>query len=127
MPGVPRGVNRRGNFRGHCPTALTNCGTLAILHRLTPIHMAEGINVRFAGTLQQFIVQRVSGSGLYNSASEYIRDLVRRDYEREEARKSAWLRDELKAGAEADESQFVPLDGEALLRNAKARRTSHVG
>ncbi|MEI8039507.1 MAG: type II toxin-antitoxin system ParD family antitoxin [Verrucomicrobiota bacterium] len=89
--------------------------------------MAEGINVRFAGTLQQFIVQRVSGSGLYNSASEYIRDLVRRDYEREEARKSAWLRDELKAGAEADESQFVPLDGEALLRNAKARRTSHVG
>jgi hypothetical protein len=40
--------------------------------------MAEGINVRFAGTLQQFIHQRVSDSGLYSSASEYIRDLVHR-------------------------------------------------
>jgi len=89
--------------------------------------MAEGINVRFAGNLQQFIHQRVSGSGLYSSASEYIRDLVRRDYEREEERKSAWLREELMAGAQADESQFIPLDGEALLTKAKARRKSHVG
>jgi antitoxin ParD1/3/4 len=89
--------------------------------------MAEGINVRFAGNLRQFIHQRVSGSGLYSSASEYIRDLVRRDYELEEERKSAWLRDELRTGVAADESQFVPLDGAALLTKAKARSKSHVG
>jgi len=87
--------------------------------------MAEGINVRFAGALQQFIHERVGTKGLYGSASEYIRDLVRRDYEREEERKWNWLHGELKAGAEADESQFVPLDAEAILQKAKALRGSH--
>lgn len=87
--------------------------------------MAEGINVRFAGTLQQFIHQRVGGSGLYSSASEYIRDLVRRDYEKEEERKSEWLREQLRAGASADESEFIPLDADELLQKAKARKTRH--
>jgi hypothetical protein len=50
-----------------------------------------------------------------------------RDYEQEETRKSAWLRDELKPGAEADESLFLPLDAAALLKQAKARRKTHVG
>jgi antitoxin ParD1/3/4 len=89
--------------------------------------MAEGINVRFAGPLQQFIRDRVGENGLYGSASEYIRDLVRRDYEREEERKWTWLRNELKAGAEADETQFVPLDAVAVLRKARSRRKSHAG
>jgi len=89
--------------------------------------MAEGINIRFAGALQQFIQDRVGSSGLYSSADEYIRDLVRRDYEREEERKWSWLRDELKAGAEAEESHFVLLDPGTLLAKAKARRDSHAG
>lgn len=88
--------------------------------------MAEGINVRFSGALQQFIRERVGPKGLYGSASEYIRDLVRRDYEREEERKWNWLHGELKSGAEADESQFVPLDAEAILQKAKVLRQSRV-
>ena len=86
--------------------------------------MAEGINVRFAGPLQQFIRERVGPNGLYGSASEYIRDLVRRDFEREEERKWNWLHGELKSGAEADESRFVPLDSEAILQKAKALQRS---
>ncbi len=89
--------------------------------------MAEGINVRFAGALQQFIHDRVGDSGIYSSASEYIRDLVRRDYEREEERKWTLLRNELKAGAEADESQFEVLNADTVLKKAKARRAAHVG
>lgn len=89
--------------------------------------MAEGINVRFAGPLQEFIQSRVSEAGLYNSASEYIRDLVRRDYEREEERKADWLRHELAPGMRADESAFSPLDADALIRKAKSRRESHAG
>ena len=50
-------------------------------------YMAEGVIVRFAGERQRFIQSRVSDAGLYGSASEYIRDLVRRDYKREEQRK----------------------------------------
>jgi len=82
--------------------------------------MAEGINVRFSGTLQQFIHDRVEGSGLYSSASEYIRDLVRRDLEREEERRWDGLRAELAHGLAAEESAFVPLNVAALLQKAQA-------
>lgn len=87
--------------------------------------MAEGVNVRFAGELQRFIQHRVGESGLYGSASEYIRDLVRRDYEREERRKWSWLRHELKAGAEAGKAEFVALDADDIIAEAKARRKKH--
>ena len=84
--------------------------------------MAAGVNVRFAGELQRFIQSKAEKSGLYGSASEYIRDLVRRDYELEEQRKWAWLHQELKPGVDADEREFVALDADALLKEARARK-----
>lgn len=84
--------------------------------------MAEGINVRFAGPLQSFIRQRVGPGGLYQSASEYIRDLVRRDYEREQESRGEALYEELRAGTAAPASEFVTLDVEAVIREAKKRR-----
>lgn len=87
--------------------------------------MAEGVNVRFAGELQKFIRDRVGESGLYSSTSEYLRDLVRRDYEREEQRKWSRLRSELKAGLEASESEFITLDAGKIIKEAKARRKAH--
>jgi antitoxin ParD1/3/4 len=89
--------------------------------------MAEGINVRFAGTLQQFIQSRVGELGLYNTASEYIRDLVRRDYERDEERKWSQLHDELASGLEADEADFSPLDAASLLEKARITRSANEG
>jgi antitoxin ParD1/3/4 len=86
--------------------------------------MAEGVNVRFSGELQRFIRERTGDSGVYASASEYIRDLVRRDYEREEQRKWLWLRHELKAGVEASDSEFVSVDGQNLIEEARSRRTT---
>ena len=86
--------------------------------------MAEGINVRFAGPLQNFIRQRVGPSGLYQSASEYIRDLVRRDYEREQENRGEALYEELRSGAGAPLSEFVALDVEAVIREAKKRRVA---
>ena len=89
--------------------------------------MAEGINVRFGGSLLEFIKERSSGSGVYSSASEYIRDLVRRDFERDQEHKWALLLNELGPGAVAEESRFVPLDADDVLRKAKARRKAHGG
>jgi antitoxin ParD1/3/4 len=83
--------------------------------------MAEGVNVRFSGELQRFIQERTGNSGIYSSASEYIRDLVRRDYEREENRRWLWLQHELKAGVEASESDFETLDVDGLLSEARSR------
>jgi antitoxin ParD1/3/4 len=87
--------------------------------------MAEGVNVRFAGKLQEFIQSRIEGSGLYSSASEYVRDLVRRDYEREEERRWAWLRSELEPGLTAADHEFLPLDAGKIIKEAKARRKAH--
>ena len=84
--------------------------------------MAEGVNVRFVGELQRFIQNRVGETGLYTSASEYIRDLVRRDYEREEQCKWQRLRQELKPGAEANDSDFATLDADRLIAEAKKRK-----
>ena len=84
--------------------------------------MAEGVNVRFAGELLRFIQDRISASGLYSSASEYIRDLVRHDYEREEHRKWQSLREALRAGVGADESEFGALDADSIISEARKRR-----
>lgn len=84
--------------------------------------MAEGVNVRFSGALKAFVEQRVGPKGLYSSASEYIRDLVRRDYEREEGRRWDALHSELKQGLTASDSEFVPLDSGEIQAEAKRRK-----
>ena len=85
--------------------------------------MAEGDNVRFAVELERFIPNRMDQSGLYGSASECIHDPVRRGHEREEQRSWQWLRQEVKARAVADEADFVVLDGDSIIADAKLRRT----
>ena len=65
------------------------------------------------------------GLGFTALPGDIPRNLMLRDFEREEERKWGWLRDELKAGVEADEAEFVPLDVAALLLKAKARRDAH--
>ena len=68
------------------------------------------------------------GLGFTALPGDIPRNLMLRDFEREEERKWGWLRDELKAGVEADETEeahFVPLDVTALLQKAKARRDGH--
>ena len=87
--------------------------------------MAEGVNVRITGKLRRFIEEQTSPNGLYESASEYVRDLIRRDYQRKEARKWSWLSDQLRPGLEADESEFVPLDPEEIIKIAKKEKAGN--
>ena len=46
--------------------------------------MSERINARISGALSEFVDRMVRVSGLYETPSEYIRDLIRRDMERRE-------------------------------------------
>ncbi len=84
--------------------------------------MAEGVNVRFSGALKSFVEQRSGDDGLYSSVSEYIRDLVRRDYEADEGKKWDWLHNELKPGMGADGSEFVNLEASDILSEARKRK-----
>lgn len=46
--------------------------------------MSERINARLSQPLAEFVGRMVGESGLYETPSEYIRDLIRRDMERRE-------------------------------------------
>ena len=71
------------------------------------------------------IEEQTSPNGLYESASEYVRDLIRRDCQRLEERKWTWFMDQLRPGMEADESEFVFFDPEEIIRVAKNEKAGN--
>lgn len=87
--------------------------------------MAEGVNVRITGKLRRFIEEQAGPDGLYESANEYVRDLIRRDYQRQEERKWSWLINQLRPGMEADESDFVSFDPKDIIETAKKEKASN--
>lgn len=46
--------------------------------------MSERINARLSQPLAEFVGRMVGDDGLYETPSEYVRDLIRRDMERRE-------------------------------------------
>lgn len=84
---------------------------------------SENVNVRVTGDLRNHLQQQIGQYGLYENASEYIRDLIRRDLK---DRKTAWewLRQELDPGLRTDESQFIRVTStDVIRRNTKSKRT----
>ncbi|EJT02055.1 hypothetical protein RCCGE510_26171 (plasmid) [Rhizobium sp. CCGE 510] len=83
--------------------------------------MASGsIHVKVSGQLQDHIQQQVGDDGLYENASEYIRALIRRDLH---SRDEAWdtLQKELAPAMRADDSEFVAVSAEDVIRRNKRR------
>jgi antitoxin ParD1/3/4 len=76
--------------------------------------MAEGLNVRLPEKLRAFVEERADG--LYGSSSEYIRELIRRDFEREESRRWAWLENELAPAMKAGESAFAAVSADDVIK-----------
>ena len=85
--------------------------------------MSKGINVRLPGRLQSFVKEKSDPErGSFNSASEYIRDLIRHDCEAEESRKWGSLQRELALGMTADPSEFVEMDAADVIAVARRQR-----
>ncbi|HRO57761.1 MAG TPA: CopG family transcriptional regulator [Burkholderiaceae bacterium] len=57
--------------------------------------MSERINARLSQPLAEFVARMVGENGLYETPSEYIRDLIRRDMER---RENQFLQDAILTG-----------------------------
>ena len=81
--------------------------------------MATSMNISLPDTMKSFVDELVQSGG-YGTASEYFRELVRRDQrERAEARLETLLLEGLESG------DPVPLNAEyraSLLRDLEARR-----
>jgi antitoxin ParD1/3/4 len=75
------------------------------------------MNVSLTKTLEAFVRSKVD-SGLYNNASEVVRDALRllEAKERAEAKHLSWLRAEVQKGIDDFEAgRYGPLDIEAII------------
>ena len=59
------------------------CATIS-LSDYSGAPMSERINARLSQPLAEFVERMVGEAGLYETPSEYVRDLIRRDMERRE-------------------------------------------
>ncbi len=84
--------------------------------------MSDNINVRLPEELRQFVKAQTSGDGVYDPTREYIRDLIRRDYERLENIKWQKLNSILRPGLEASEDDFATVTRQDVISAAKARK-----
>lgn len=76
------------------------------------------MTVRVGGALSDFVAANVGEGGSYENASEYIRDLIRRDKEQAEAEAFSRLKAELAQAFTAHEDTCQPLTAaEVIARN----------
>jgi len=73
------------------------------------------INVRIKGELQAHLQQQVGEHGLYENASEYIRALIRSDL-KSRSESWDWLKRSLEPALRADESVFIAVTAEDVIR-----------
>ena len=86
--------------------------------------MAEGINVRLTGKLQDFVkTQSDSEVGTFSSASEYIRHLIREHYEQSKEQNWEELKSHLELGLNAKEEEFLDTSAEDIISEARKRKT----
>jgi antitoxin ParD1/3/4 len=71
-------INIRGN---DCDKRSKSCDN-DVSKLLVEIFMSERINARLSQPLAEFVGRMVGETGLYETPSEYVRDLIRRDMER---------------------------------------------
>ena len=78
------------------------------------------MTVRLSGALSEFVAANVSETGDYESVSEYIRDLIRRDKARSEREAFDRLKAELERAFAAPDDTYLALSAADVI--AKNRR-----
>jgi putative addiction module CopG family antidote len=80
--------------------------------------MTTTMTVRLSGSLREFVAANVGEQGDYESVSEYMRDLIRRDKARVEQETFERLKAELARAYAAPESSYQPLTAaDVIARN----------
>ena len=79
------------------------------------------LSVRVSGPLSDFIAQTVGEDGPYESSSEYVRDLIRRDKEQKDAQAFEQLKAELQAAFAVPEADYRPASAADIIARHKAR------
>jgi Arc/MetJ-type ribon-helix-helix transcriptional regulator len=86
--------------------------------------MIRSVDVEIPNELmQKFLEEKTGPQGLFATPAEYIRDLIRRDFESDEQQRWHNLYEQLKPGLDADESEFEEFDLPEFLQEARQRRS----
>jgi putative addiction module CopG family antidote len=83
--------------------------------------MAHSVNVRISGQLRDYVDQQTGPDGLYESASEYVRELIRRDRQTQQEAGWNWLRAHLQPLADSPDDVFIQAGPDAVIQRARAR------
>lgn len=73
------------------------------------------MTVRLSEELREFVASSVSETGSYETVSEYVRDLIRRDKERVENAAFETLKAELQLAFSAPEASYVTITAEQFF------------
>ncbi|MDO6732839.1 type II toxin-antitoxin system ParD family antitoxin [Marinovum sp. 2_MG-2023] len=80
------------------------------------------LSVRLTTPLTEFVTTRVGVEGDYDNASEYVRDLIRRDREREEQRAFAKLKATLQDAFAQPDSEAVEMNFDSFKERRKTSK-----
>ena len=78
------------------------------------------MTVRLSGALSEFVAANVSETGEYESVSEYVRALIRRDKARSEREAFDRLKAELERAFAAPDDTYHALSADELIERIKA-------
>jgi putative addiction module CopG family antidote len=76
------------------------------------------INIRVTQELNKHLQQQIGEFGLYNNASEYIRDLLRKDLKTQKE-SWAWLKQALEPALRADDSEYSEVTASDVVARNK--------
>ena len=79
------------------------------------------MTVRLSGALSEFVAANVSETGDYESVSEYVRDLIRRDKARSEREAFDRLKAELERAFTAPDDTYHALSAAHVIARNKTR------
>ncbi len=78
------------------------------------------LNVRISGSLKDYVNREIS-TGSYENMSEYVRDLIRRDKERQDEAKFQTLKAELQRAFAAPEDEYEMVSADDIRTGAASR------
>lgn len=88
--------------------------------------MIRSVDVEIPNELmQRFLEENTGPQGLFAIPAEYIRDLIRRDFESDEQQRGHNLYEHLKPGLEADESEFEEFELAEFLQTVRQKRSGN--
>lgn len=81
----------------------------------------DDVLVTIDGKLKTHMLRQVQAAGRFKTASDYIRDLIQRDLDSHQEIRD-WYEQHLKPGIEADQSEYISVNADDVIRRNMLRR-----